>query len=134
MAGEKAVVDLRQGFGSRSAAAMSNTSSKCWSDFEPLHDRFGMLARAVGEDELAAGEAPDRSAERGIGHERRVVDVVNEFEEIIGLQAVLGHQTAQGGAVAPVIILLHAVGSRARTRGMRDESRMRSSTCCQRLR
>ena len=37
-----------------------------------------------------------------------MVDLVHEFEIVVRLHAVLGHQPAHGGAVALVIILLHA--------------------------
>ena len=77
---------------------------------EPRQHRIGVAAGAVGEDELAAGELLDRDAERRIGLERGVVDLVHEIEEIVGLHAVLDHQSAHRGAVALVVVLLHAEG------------------------
>ena len=65
-----------------------------------------MRARAVGEDELAARQLRDRRAERGVGRQRRVIDLVHELEKFVRLQAVLRHQPAHGGAVTLVIILL----------------------------
>ena len=68
--------------------------------------RDGVAAGAVGEDQLAAGELLDRYAERGVGLERGVVDLVYEVEEVVRLHAVLGHQPAHRGAVALVVVLL----------------------------
>ena len=76
-------------------------------DFEPLHHRVGVLAGAVGEDELAAGQFLERRAERRVGLERRVIDLVHVFEIVVRIEPVLGHQAAHGGAVTLVIILLH---------------------------
>ena len=59
---------------------------------------------------LRPGKFLDRGAERRIGLERRMVDLVHEVEIVVGLHAVLGHQPAHGGAVALVIVLLHAEG------------------------
>ena len=65
-----------QGNGRRSAAAASarDRPRRCRTRprnaraiVEPLHHRLGVLARAVGEDELAAGQLLDRRAERRIG-------------------------------------------------------------------
>ncbi len=79
-------------------------------DLQPPHHRVGMLARAVGEDELAAGQFLERRAQRRIGLERRVIDLVHVVEVGVRIEPVLGHQPAHGGAVALVIILLHAEG------------------------
>ena len=37
-----------------------------------------------------------------------MIDLMHVIEEIVRLHAVLGHQPAHGGAVALVIVLLHA--------------------------
>jgi hypothetical protein len=37
-----------------------------------------------------------------------LIDLMHEFQEVVGLHVVLGHQPAHGGAVALVIVLLHA--------------------------
>ncbi len=42
----------------------------------------------------------------GLGVERRVIDLMHDFEKFVRLQPVLFHQAAHGGAVAAVIILL----------------------------
>src|SRR4029077_6726657 len=74
----------------------------------PRQYGFGMFMRAVGHDQFSPWQSFNCCAKCGIGRERRVVDLMNHFEECIGLQAMLGHQSAHGGAVALVIILLHA--------------------------
>ena len=73
---------------------------------EPREHRRGVAGGAVGEDELAAGKLFDRRPQRRIGFERRIIDLVDVIEKIVGLHAVLDHHPAQGGAVALVIILL----------------------------
>ena len=75
-------------------------------NIEPPHHGVGMLAGAVGENQLAAGQLLECQAERGVGLERRVVDLMHEIEEVVRLHAVLGHQPAHRGAVAAVIVLL----------------------------
>src|SRR5262249_61669614 len=73
---------------------------------EPPYHRVGMFARAVGEDELAAGQRFDRGAQRRIGRKRRMIDLVHEVEEVVRVEPVLGHQSAHGRAVAAVVNLL----------------------------
>ncbi len=73
---------------------------------EPLHHLVGVLAGAVGQDQLAAAELLDRGAQRRVRLQRRMVDRMHELQEIVRMQPVLGHQPAQRGAVAPVIIFL----------------------------
>ena len=77
-------------------------------DVEPPHHGVGVRARAVGEDQLAAGQFLDRGAERGVRLERRMVDVVHEGEIVVRVHPVLGHHAAHRGAVALVVVLLHA--------------------------
>ncbi len=77
---------------------------------EAAHHRVGVLAGAVGEDQLAAGQLFQRGAERRIGLQRRMVDLVDELEVVVRVDAVLGHQPAHGGAVTLVIVLLDAEG------------------------
>ena len=77
-------------------------------DGERPHHRVGVLARAVGEDELAAGQPLDRGAERGVRLERRMIDLVHIGEVVVRVHPVLGHHPAHRGAVAAVIVLLHA--------------------------
>jgi hypothetical protein len=62
--------------------------------------------RITASDQLAAGQPFERVPKCGVRLERRMVDLVDEVEKIVGLHAVLGHQPAHRGAVAPVIVLL----------------------------
>ena len=110
MAGEKAVVHMRHRFGIEIGSGNVEHIIEVVADFEPRHHGFGVLAGAVGHDQLAPGQLFDRRAEHRIWHKRRVVDLMDELEIVVGLQAVLGHQAAHGGAVAAVIILLQAEG------------------------
>ena len=133
---QEAVIDLRQRLGIEVGGGDVEHVLEMVVDVQPLHHRLGVLARAVGEDELAARQLLDRVAELGIGQQRRMVDLVHELEEVVGLHAVLGHQPAHGGAVALVIVLLDperlVLGDLQEIR--RRTTRMRSSICCQRLR
>ena len=52
-------------------------------DAELGRDVLGVAARAVGEDQLAPGQALDGIAEGRIELDRRVVDVVGEVEEVV---------------------------------------------------
>src|SRR5437870_4494253 len=69
-----------------------------------------MIHRAVGEDQLAAGQFCDCRPHRRIGLQRRMVDFVHIAKEIVGADAVLGHHAAHGGAVAAVIVFLDTAG------------------------
>ncbi len=55
---------------------------------------------------LRPGKLRDGGAELGVRRQRRVIDLMHDFEELVGLEPVLLHQAAHGGAVAAVIILL----------------------------
>ena len=77
-------------------------------DAEPRQHRVDVIGRAVGQDQLAAGQLRDRCAHRGIGLERRVIDPVHIGEVVVGAHAMLGHHAAHGGAVTAVIVLLDA--------------------------
>src|SRR6266581_8733426 len=65
-----------------------------------------MVPGAVGQDQLSPFKLLDRGAKRGVWLERRVIDLVHEVEEVVGLHAMLGHQPTHRGAVALVIVLL----------------------------
>jgi hypothetical protein len=67
-----------------------------------------MIHRAVGEDQLAAGQLCDRSPHHRIGLQRRVVNLVHISQKVVRADAVLGHHAAHGGAVAAIKILLDA--------------------------
>ncbi len=73
---------------------------------ETIQHRIDMIDRAIGQDQLAAGQSRDRFAHRRIWLQRRVVDPVHIGEIIVGAYAMLGHHAAHGGAVAAVIVLL----------------------------
>ena len=55
VAGEEAVVHLRQRLGIEVGGGDVEHVLEVLVDLEPLHHRVGVLAGAVGEDELAAG-------------------------------------------------------------------------------
>src|SRR5262245_23546133 len=67
----------------------------------------GSAARPVGQDQLAPRQALDRRSQCRVRHERRMIDLVHEIEEVVGLHPMLGHQAAHRGAVAFVVVLLH---------------------------
>ena len=64
VAGEEAVVGLRQRFRLELGRDDVEHVLEMLVDGEPPHHRVGVLARAVGENELAAGQPLDRGAER----------------------------------------------------------------------
>jgi hypothetical protein len=107
VAPKEAIVDLRPRFGLEVGRGNVEHVVEVLLDLEPAHHRLGVPARAVGEDELAAGQACDRRAEHRIGGERRMIDLMHDGEELVGVEAVLLHQPAHGRAVAPVVVLLH---------------------------
>src|SRR5215831_13937241 len=48
----------------------------------------------------------NRRSQGCVRRERRMVDLMHEIEEVVGLHAVHGHEAAHRGAVALVVILL----------------------------
>ena len=80
------------------------------SQTEPFQHRAGMVGRAIGQDQLAAGKSCDRRPHRGVRLQRRVIDLVHIGQIIVGMHAMLGHHAAHAGAVAAVIILLDHAG------------------------
>ena len=77
---------------------------------EPRQHLAGVVGRAVGQDQLAAGQGGDRRPHRRVGLQRRVVDPVDIGKEVVGGDAVLGHHAAHRGAEALVVVLLDAEG------------------------
>jgi len=75
---------------------------------EPRQHLAGMIGRAVGEDQFAAGQAGDGLAHRRVRFQRRMIDLVDISEVIVGGDAVFGHHAAHAGAVALVVVLLDA--------------------------
>src|SRR5215468_6171470 len=65
-----------------------------------------MSARAVGQDQLTSRQMLNRRSQGCVRRKRRMVDLMHEIEEVVGLHAVHGHQAAHRGAVALVVILL----------------------------
>ena len=83
VAREEAVIGLRRGLRLELGRDDVEYVLEMVTDGETLHHGVGMLARAVGENELAARQFLDRGAERGIGLERRMIDLVHEIEIIV---------------------------------------------------
>ena len=104
--GEKAVIGLRRRLRLELGGDDIEHILETLMHGKPPHHRIGVFARAVGEDQLAAGQLFQRRAQRRIGLDRRMVDLMHDFQIIIGLHAVLDHQSAHRGAVAPVIVFL----------------------------
>ena len=108
MPGQEAVVGLRQRLGFKLTGHDIEHILEMVLDREPLHDGVGMRPGAVGEDELAAGELFQRRAERRVGLDGRMIDLVDIFQKIVGTHTVFDHHAAHGGAVAAIKILLLA--------------------------
>ena len=69
-----------------------------------------MFARAIGEDEFAAGQSGNRFCEPLIGKQTRPVDIMHEAEKLLGADIELFHQTIQRRAMLLVIIFLQRAG------------------------
>ena len=107
---QEAVVGLRQRLRLEVGLVDAEHVLEMHVDVEPPHHGVGVRARAVGEDQLAAGKLLDRGAERWVRLERRVVDLVHEGEIRVRVHPVLGHHAAHRGAVTLVVVLLHPEG------------------------
>ena len=125
---QKAVVGLRRGFGLKLGSNDIEHGLEAFVDGKPPHHRVRMLAGAVGENELAAGQFRKRRSERRIGLNRRMVDLMHDLEIIVGLHSVLDHQPAHRGAVTTVIILLQpkrlVFGDFQKTRNITADTRV----------
>ena len=75
-------------------------------DAEPLAGAQRMVARAIGEDQLAAGQRRDAGGERHVGLDRSAVDVMDEAQELRRIDAVFVDQPTQSGAMLAVIEFL----------------------------
>ena len=106
---KEAVVDLRRRLGQELGAAMSKMSSKCWwISSRPL--TFSACARVpLVRMNLRPGSCSIAAPAPGWASSGEWSMSCTIFEEIVGLDAVLLHQPAQRGAVAPVIVLLDPV-------------------------
>ena len=87
---------------------MSNTSSKCRSSPSRASTASAWRRVPLVRISLRPGSFSIAAPERRIGLERRMVDLMHEIEEVVGLHAVLGHHPAHRGAVALVVVLLQA--------------------------
>src|SRR5215831_9338664 len=67
---------------------------------------FGMAARAVRKDKLAARQRVDGGRELGVLAHWRQIDVVYVIEERLRVHAMHMHEAAQGGAELPIVCLL----------------------------
>ncbi len=108
--GEKAFVVLRQRLGLELGGDDVVHVLEMMPELEPREHRVSVAARAVGQNQLAAGQLLDRRSQRGVRLQGRVVDLMHEIQEVIGLHAVLGHQPAHRSAIALVVVLLQPEG------------------------
>jgi hypothetical protein len=65
-----------------------------------------MAHRAVGIDQLAPRQALQRVVQSLVQRDRRQVDLVHEFQEILGLHAVMDHEAVEGGLMVAEILFL----------------------------
>ena len=70
--------------------------------------RLRIILVGVGEDELAPRQPVERRDQSRIGGEPGEIDVVDEIEKVVRIDAVLGHQPGERGAVSVEIALLNA--------------------------
>src|SRR5262249_33395947 len=75
---------------------------------ERRQQRVCVSARAVGQNQLASGQALDRRSQRRVWSKRRMIDLVDEIEEVVGFHAVLGHEPPHRSAVTLVVVFLYA--------------------------
>jgi hypothetical protein len=107
VAGEETIVDRRPRLGLEVSRGDIEHVLEVFFDFEPGHHRLGVPPRAIGENKLTSAEPSDRGAKRRVGCQRRMIDLVHDFQKLVGVKTVLLHQAAHAGAVALVIVLLH---------------------------
>src|SRR5829696_6267110 len=79
------------------------------SDAQPIEHALRVIACAVGEHELAPRQGFQGQRQLRGSRNRRVIDVVHEFEECLGRDAMHRHQTAQCCAVLMEKPLLDAL-------------------------
>ena len=107
---EKAAIGLRRRFRLQLGGDDVEHGLEMMAEAEPLQHLAGMIGRAVGQDQLAARQPFDRRTHRRIGLERRVIDLMDVSEIVVGGDAVFGHHAAHAGAEALVVVLLDAPG------------------------
>ena len=96
-------------------------------DAELARGALGMAAVAVGEDEFAARQLPDRSAQHRIRHQPRIVDVVHLLQEIVGIDAVPLPSARERRAVFAIELLLQLARLLARQASAAPTHRTSSS-------
>ena len=64
---------------------------------------LSMMARAIGKDQLAAGQRGNGVAECGMGRQRCAVNFMDKGQKFSGINMVQIHQPAQGGAIFLII-------------------------------
>ena len=79
-------------------------------DPDRLEHPPGIWRIAVGEDELAAGQAGQGRGEARIGPTRSSGICMDVFEEVLRVDAVVLHQTGEGRAMLVEVRFLHALG------------------------
>jgi len=79
-------------------------------DAEPFGNLDRMGVRPVGENVLAPRQGFNGAAEIRIGIDPGMVDIVDIFKKVVGIDVVLDHQAAQGRAVLPVVGFLDRAG------------------------
>ena len=104
--GEESLIDPRPWFGFKLGGPDIEYVFEVLFDAEPAQHGIGMMARAVGEYEFAARQLGDGRAQRGIGLERRMIDLMHDFKKLVRLEPVLLHQAAHRRAVAAIVVLL----------------------------
>ncbi len=109
--GSGSVIVCGAGFGSNSAAMMSNTPSKCPDSPSRARRHRPWSTEPLVRISLRPGSFSIAAPIAGFGLQRRVVDPVHIGEEIVGADAMLGHHAAHRGAVAAVVVLLDAGAS-----------------------
>lgn len=79
-------------------------------DADPIQHRFGMGDGTVGKDQLAAGQPIQGIAKGRVFRHRAVVDIVHETQKGMGVDIMMGHQSAQRGAIIAEISFLQRPG------------------------
>ena len=77
-------------------------------DAQRIGDVLGVFYLSVGEDEFASRQGTKRRVQRRIFYHVRKINIVDEFQKLIGTDVMLGHQPVHGRAISDVIIFLHA--------------------------
>ena len=78
---------------------------------QPLHSELldgaqRMVARAIGEDQLATRQPGDFQRQTRIGRQAGTIDVMHEIEKMLGRNIVLINQTAQRRAMLVIVVTL----------------------------